>query len=122
MKVREVYSIKTIAHMLGNASYFATSDSHRVAIDTAIGFIKEQEEEINLRFTEIERLKEKDLTETKRFMMLSENYIRAEAIKEFSERLKEKADVYEDEEYYFKYVTTDDIDNLVKEMVGADNG
>jgi len=39
-----------------------------------------------------------------------------------SERLKEKADVYEDEEYYFKYVTTDDIDNLVKEMVGADNG
>lgn len=46
--------------------------------------------------------------------------IRAEGIKEFTERLKEKTDVWEDEENYFKYVTTDDIENLVKEM-GADN-
>ena len=47
--------------------------------------------------------------------------VRAEAIKEFAERLKEK-------EYHpirtpagFKVVPTNDIDNLVKEMVGDNN-
>ena len=44
---------------------------------------------------------------------------RAEAIKEFAERLKEKAERYDDEEFY---VNDADIDNLVKEMAGADNG
>lgn len=48
--------------------------------------------------------------------------IKSEAIKEFAERLKEKADYYENGQgwegdiYY-----ADDVDNLVKEMVGENN-
>ncbi len=41
-----------------------------------------------------------------------------EAIKEFAEKLKEKADVWEDADFYFQYITTNDIDKLAKEMVG----
>lgn len=44
--------------------------------------------------------------------------IRAEAIKEFAERVKEKA--YEIKGAY-DVVEVDTIDNLVKEMVGDDN-
>ena len=47
---------------------------------------------------------------------------KSEAIKEFAERLKEDAQVYneydEEDEYFYMYVTVDDIDSLVKEMVG----
>ena len=59
--------------------------------------------------------------------MLKESYIayeettglkraRAEAIKKFAERLKEKSD--DDTEWGLPYVLCEDIDNLVKEMVG----
>lgn len=46
--------------------------------------------------------------------------IKSEAIKEFAERLKEKATSTFYEEH--KYVDTEDIDNLVKEMAGDNNG
>ena len=44
--------------------------------------------------------------------------IKAEAIREFAERLKEQYEIWDDDECYFDYVTTGQIDNLVKEMVG----
>ena len=47
------------------------------------------------------------------------NIAKVEAIKEFAERLKAKAERYDDEEFY---VNDEDIDNLVQEMAGADNG
>ena len=69
---------------------------------------------------EIERLKEKDLTETKRFMMLAENYIQAEAIKEFADKLKRKKSTITAQGLVgrkeMKVVEISDIDNLVKEM------
>ena len=44
-----------------------------------------------------------------------EDDIRAEAIKEFADKLKQNLS-------FGKYITAEQIDNLVKEMVGADNG
>lgn len=44
---------------------------------------------------------------------------RAEAIKEFAERLKDKVRLYKASEWQgFKYIPLGEIDNLVKEMVG----
>lgn len=43
---------------------------------------------------------------------------RAEAIRAFAERLKEQYEIWDDDECYFDYVTTGQIDNLVKEMAG----
>lgn len=61
---------------------------------------------INRQKAEIERLKQKPL-----YDFYKE---KSEAIKEFAERLKEKATSTFYEEH--KYVDTEDIDNLVKEM------
>lgn len=51
--------------------------------------------------------------------LIEKDTIRAEAIKEFAERLKEKAisTFYEER----KYIDTEDIDNLVEEMVGENS-
>jgi hypothetical protein len=49
--------------------------------------------------------------------------IRAEAIKEFAERLKDDSwftDLFDRNDYPVRAVTKEDIDNLVKEMVGDD--
>lgn len=61
--------------------------------------------------TEIERLQK----ETERFADIGKMYseIKAEAIKEFAERLKKIA-----YKYFVYSVTVNEIDNLVKEMVG----
>lgn len=85
---------------------------------------------------EIERLKEgcKKLVEKqnlyKENMQATREYqieqAKAEAIKEFAERLMEKSintyryDYQNDISIHEKYVTEKDIDNLVKEMVGED--
>ena len=46
----------------------------------------------------------------------------AKAIKEFAERLKDrKTSYYDDDGWLEEYVRLETIDNLVKEMVGADN-
>lgn len=54
---------------------------------------------------------------------LDKSEIKSETIKEFAERLKEKAHIFEsgfeaNEDRIVKVVTLKDIDNLVKEMVG----
>lgn len=47
---------------------------------------------------------------------------RVEAIEEFVDKLKARKAFLEDNDVYYIYVTTEEIDNLVAEMVGADNG
>lgn len=92
---------------------------------------------INRQKAEIERLKDevKEKTETITFLKdqavgwsidfcnLKEKLdtAKAEAVKEFAEKLKEQYEIWDDDEYYFNYVTTDQIDNLLKEMVGVSN-
>lgn len=77
---------------------------------------------INRQKAEIERLngcvktEEEVRTIAKAVIDVGVAIAKAEAIKEFAERLKEKAEYFEDEDYYFYYVTPEDIDNLVKEM------
>ena len=82
---------------------------------------------INRQKAEIERLnevingfEEQSRKELMDFMALSEKYekARAEAVKEFAERLKMLKCHYSETEYTFDFdgVTVDDIDNLVKEM------
>jgi hypothetical protein len=48
--------------------------------------------------------------------------IKAEAYKEFAERLKEKKSVYNADDFYWvKYIPEKAVDNLLKELVGEDN-
>ena len=76
---------------------------------------------INRQKAEIERLKrniellaicKKDLPEQ------TAKAIKAEAVKEFAERLKEKQQTFIGDEYTYKFIYLIEIDNLVKEMVG----
>ena len=71
---------------------------------------------INHQQAEIERLQSRLKKERHQFADLGKMYseIRAEAIKEFAERLKEKNGIYNS--FAIEYI----IDNLVKEMVGDD--
>ena len=68
---------------------------------------------INRLKAEIERLQKENHCFADIGKMYSE--VKAEAIREFAERLKKYSECY-------SYVTPRDIDNLVKEMVGEDNG
>lgn len=56
-------------------------------------------------------------------MIASIKHLKAEAIKEFAERLKKQAEVYTDfdEDVFRLAVGISKIDNLLKEMVGEDN-
>ena len=73
--------------------------------------------------SEIERLKESLNIGLENFATEYDNKIKAEAYKEFAERIKEfmhnKFKALD--EYEFEYITERDIDNIVKEMVGDDN-
>ena len=74
---------------------------------------------INRQKAEIERLKEQFRyldVECERLEKVNET-AKAEAIKEFAERLKEQIYIKKDRLFY-----AEKIDNLVKEMVGDDNG
>lgn len=87
---------------------------------------------INRQQQEIERLKAENDKNFEKWEILdkrtkerySELYeeakgvVRAEAVKEFAEKLKEKTPFYEG----WGYITIEKIDNLVKEMVGTYNG
>ena len=74
---------------------------------------------INRQQAEIERLKEKyDRTMTSLKAVLDERADHTEAIKEFAEWLKESN--HGTLSYCTGWVDFDDIDNLVKEMVGDD--
>ena len=73
---------------------------------------------------EIERLKEKNecYAELEQGCYVSGyKKIKAEAIKEFAERLKEKSDSRFDYSELVFEISEEDIDNLVKEMAGEDN-
>ena len=76
---------------------------------------------------EIERLRAKIETRTQEKLALGRMYTqklktaKAEAIKEFAERLKDDSwftDLFDRNDYPVRAVTKEDIDNLVKEMVG----
>lgn len=78
---------------------------------------------INRQQAEIERLNIRLRKEQHQFADLGKMYseIRAEAIKEFAERLKDDSwftDLFDRNDYPVRAVTKEDIDNVVKEMVG----
>ena len=80
--------------------------------------IAEKDAEIKQKDEKIKRLKSFLKLVGKSRFAIAERAVKAEAIKEFAERLKEKAERYDDEEFY---VNDEDIDNLVKEMVGDES-
>lgn len=85
-----------------------TYEDNKMAFNIAIKAIKES----NRQQAEIERLKK----ETEYFADIGKMYseVRAEAVKEFAERLKAVSHPYADTQMVFEL----QIDNLVKEMVG----
>ena len=69
---------------------------------------------INRQQAEIERLKE-FIVETRR----CDKELKAEAVKEFAERLKNKKARYNADYFYvIDYIPSKEIDNLAKEMIG----
>ena len=101
-----------------------TYEDNQMAFNIAIKAIKES----NRQQAEIERLKnEKMAKEAEYNDMLEqrnsvEGYLetaKAEAVKEFAERLKNKKARYNADYFYvIDYIPSKEIDNLVKEMVG----
>lgn len=79
----------------------------QTACENAVYFINRLKAE-NERLDKLVVEKHKEINRLDDYMQ----YVKAEAIKEFAERLKE--DAYPNE----LYVEVEDIDNLVKEMVG----
>ena len=79
---------------------------------------------INHQQAEIERLEKIRKADNNLITSLNKCYetAKAEAYKEFAEKLKEKCyeDFQETDEMLSPYVTDDDIDNLLKEMVGEE--
>lgn len=79
-------------------------------------------DEVRCQKAEIERLKKRNTLLLKnkcKDINTARKIIKSEAIKEFAERLKEKADDYVLAEGEFKtMIFADDINNLVKEMMG----
>ena len=79
---------------------------------------------INRQQAEIERLEKIRKADNNLITSLNKCYetAKAEAIKEFAEKLKEKCyeDFQETDEMLSPYVTDDDIDNLLKEMEGEE--
>ena len=76
---------------------------------------------VNEQLEEIEKLKieNKSLRSAANCYKLHYNETRAEAIKEFADRLKQKSEYYENGQGWEGKICYDnDIDNLVKEMVG----
>lgn len=76
-----------------------------------------QKENENIK-SEIERLKieNQSLRSAANSYKLHYNEAKSEAIKEFTERLKDES--FEDDGYYCDIVLVDDIDGLLKEMAG----
>ena len=125
--------IKKIIEDLEYARYHCTSNKGKDAINDAIDLINRQQAEIERLKAENEKAKNylakcfDKYEKTKIAKESLENTVytaRAEAVKEFAERLKEKANYEEiwtgEEEYVFHTVEFDDIDNLVKEIIGEE--
>ena len=94
------------------------------AINDMFDFINRQKAEIERLNKQMERLKGYNENLMSGNTALSEEILlaKAEAYKEFAERLKEKCyeDFQETYEMLSPYVTDDDIDDLLKEMVGEE--
>ena len=76
---------------------------------------------INRQQAEIERLKQSLNIELENFATEYDNKIKSEAVKEFVERLKDRSDSRFDYSELVFEISEDDIDNLVKEMVGEND-
>ena len=112
---------KDIIKALEVARYHLTASKHKDAIDNALDLINRQQ-------AEIERLKaptndwlvkgiSKEQLEQEKIEALIDNAkkcAKAEAVKEFAERLKAVSHPYADSQMVFEL----QIDNLLKEMVG----
>jgi tryptophan 2,3-dioxygenase len=80
---------------------------------------KEQRDIMSLLKTDDERLKSPSEMQIEVSEKI-EKSIKAEAVKEFAERLKSHYDQYDDYDDIYAHHIRDDIDFLVEEMVGAD--
>ena len=90
-----------------------------VLIQYALDLINRQDEEINRLQAENERLKEEIKKEQLYNLRMTAYSIKAEAYKEFAERLKENSIATFSWE---GVVMVEEIDNLLKEKVGDNNG
>lgn len=103
-----------------NCSLFNVTNSTMVCSKIATKFALDL---IIRQQTEIERLNALVKTKNKLIEGLDQSisYTYDRAIKEFAERLKEKSDSRFDYSELVFEISEEDIDNLVKEMVGEDN-
>ena len=96
---------------------WGTCNCSQITANAAIDLINRQQ-------AEIERLEKIRKADNNLITSLNKCYetAKAEAIKEFAERLKKKCyeDFQETYEMLSPYVTDDDIDNLLKEMEGEE--
>ena len=81
--------------------------------EIALDLINRQKAEIEMLQIKIEGVQEANA--------ILREHIR-KAVKEFAERLKEKQQVFIGHDYTCKFIYLSEIDNLVKEMVGAESG
>ena len=89
-----------------------TYEDNQMAFNIAIKAIKES----NRQQAEIEDLQKVVIDD---YATEYDNKIKAEAVKEFAERLKNKKARYNADYFYvIDYIPSKEIDNLVKEMVG----
>ncbi len=105
--------IKELVQELEYANYHCTSNKGKKAINDAI-------ETINRLQADYDGLNERfnDLLDEVVFTPNRIKHTKADAIKEFAERLKEKQQTFTGDEYFYKFIYLIEIDNLVKEMVG----
>lgn len=87
-------------------------DGHCTDVGDVFNIVKQILDLINRQQAEIERLTKETMN-----MAITIETCQAEAIKEFAEKLKKEAYLTDHKVYA---VLRDDIDNLVKEMVGED--
>ena len=96
---------------------WGTCNCSQITANAAIDLINRQQ-------AEIERLEKIRKADNNLITSLNKCYetAKAEAYKEFAEKLKEKCyeDFQETDEMLSPYVTDDDIDNLLKEMEGEE--
>ena len=95
------------------------SNKYRYKAQAQKGEIARLNKQVAEQKAEIEKLK-KTAEEQHESCLIAMDVYKSEAIKDFAKRLKEKANSGFWDEY--SYVDTEDIDNLVKEMVGENDG
>lgn len=99
---------------------FELADHQKAEIEKNEKIIKAANDLIETQKAEIERLNALSNHHQTLINMLNEGIAeaKAEAIKEFAERLKDKQQTFISDEYAYKFIYLIEIDKLVKEMVG----